>query len=271
VDISFDKIGLIAGEGDFPIIFARNAKEKGIRVIAVGIKGKTKKELSSYVQELCFVKLGQLNRLLSFLKKHSITQAVMAGKVPKVSIFNTRLILDGQLQNLLKSVKDKKDDSLLKAVARYLEENGITLLESTMFLEDCLPDKAVLTSRQPTEREYKDIEFARTIAKDIAGLDIGQMVVVKDKTILAVEAIEHTDETIKRAGKFGRGDIVVVKVSRPNQDMRFDVPVVGLDTVKSLKRAKATVLAVEAKKTLFMDKDKVIEKADKEGISIVVF
>jgi len=265
------KIGLIAGEGKFPIIFAKNAKEKGIEIVAVGIEGKTKEELNKYVDELLLVKLGELSKLIAFLKQNSINQLVMAGKIPKIHLFDKNIALDRELKSLLDSVEDRKDDSLLKGVAKYLEKMGMTLLDSTIFLKDNLPEKGILTKRHPTDKEYENIEFGRSIAKRIAELDIGQTVVVKDKAVLAVEAIEHTDETIRRGGRLGNGDVIVVKVSRPKQDMRFDVPVVGLDTIKSLKQAKAKVLAVESKKTLFIDKSEIIEEADKSGISIIAF
>ncbi len=268
--MSLNKVGLIAGEGKLPILLAENAKKQGVKIIAVGIKGKTDRKLRKYVDKLHLVKLGHLKELLDFLKENSLSKVVMIGKVPKIHLFDKmRLFADKELVDLLKKVKDKKDDSLLKAIANYLENEEIILLDSTMWLSDYLLDKGVLTSRNPTKKENEDIQFGKDIAKSIADLDIGQTVIVKDKAVLAVEAIEHTDEAIKRGGQLGGGNVVVVKVSRPNQDMRFDIPVIGLETIKSLKKARASVLAVENKKTLFIDKEEVINYANKYGITIV--
>lgn len=264
------RVGLIAGEGKLPIILAKNAREEGVEVSAVGIKGKTNKKLRKYVEDFHLVKLGQLNELVQYFKNRSLKKVVMAGKVPKIHLFDkVRFAMDKELVSLLEEVKDKKDDSLLKAVANYLQQRGLVLLDSTLWLKELLPEKGILTKSSPTDREKEDVEFGKKIAKNIAGLDIGQTVVIKEKAVLAVEAIEHTDKTIIRGGKLGNGGVVVVKVSRPEQDMRFDIPVVGLRTIKILRKAKANVLAVESGKTLFIEKEKIVNTADKAGISIV--
>lgn len=264
------RVGLIAGEGKLPLILAKNAKNEGVSISAVGIKGKTNKNLRKYVKDFHAVKLGQLNKLVQYFKKRSLKKVVMIGKVPKIHLFGKmRLAMDKELRNLLEDVRDKKDNSLLEAIANYLQQQGIILLDSTLWLKDLLPQEGVLTKIVPTGREKKDIVFGKEIAKKIAELDIGQTVVVKDKAVLAVEAIEHTDETIRRGGKLGKKGVVVVKVSRPNQDRRFDIPVVGLKTIKILKKFKAAVLAVESGKTLFIEKEKIIKTANKGGISIV--
>lgn len=269
--MSFKKIGLIAGEGRFPIIFAQKAKLNNVDIIAVGIKSKTNKKLKKYVEKAYYVKLGEFKKLINYFKKHNIKVAVMAGKVPKVSIFDKRIIADKELKELLNRVKDKKDVSLLKEIGNVLQLNGIEVLKSTIYMEEFLANKGNITKRKPTQQEQEDIEFGKKIAKEIAHLDIGQTIVVKDKAVLAVEAIEHTDQTIKRASKLGKKDVVVVKVARPNQDMRFDVPAIGVKTIKFLIKAKAKVLALESGRTFIFDKEEIKRLADKHNISIVVF
>ena len=173
------------------------------------------------------------------------------------------------MQEVLNGVQDKKTDSLIGAIAKVLEQKGARLLDSTTFLSDYLPEKGPLTKNALDKRILEDIEFGKTIAKSIAGLDIGQSVVVKDKVVLAIESIEGTDEAIRRGAHYGKEGIVVIKVSKPNQDMRFDVPIMGPDTIKLLKDLKASCIAIEAKKTLIIDKDETIKMADEAGIGIV--
>ena len=263
------RIGLIAGNGRFPIIFAESARKKGVEVVAIGINEETSKELEKFVSKIYWLGVGELERLLKILKEENIRSIVMAGQVRHKLLFDKNIKIDQRMQFLLGNLRNKKTDSIIGAVARLLEFKGIKVLSSIIFLSDYLPQKGVLTRLLPVERVLKDIDFGRKIAKTIAGLDIGQSIIVKDKVVLAVESIEGTDEAIKRAAKYGKEGIVVIKVTKPRQDMRFDVPVIGPDTIKLLQEVKASCLAIEAKKTLIIDKEETLKLADKAGVVIV--
>ncbi|MFA5388722.1 MAG: UDP-2,3-diacylglucosamine diphosphatase LpxI [Candidatus Omnitrophota bacterium] len=265
----FEKIGLIAGSGRFPIIFARSAREKGVEIVAIGINEETPVELEKFVGKIYWLGVGELGKLLDILKEEKIRSIVMAGQVKHKLLFDSNIKIDKKMQFLLGGLKNKKTDSIIGAVARLLELSGIKVLSSITFLSDYLPAKGILTSRPPDERVLKDIDFGRRIAKEIAGLDIGQSIAVKDKVVLAVESIEGTDEAIKRAASYGKEGIVVIKVTKPRQDMRFDVPVIGPDTIKLLREVKASCLAIEAKKTLIIDKEETLKLANEAGITII--
>jgi hypothetical protein len=262
------KIGLIAGNGRFPLIFAQEAKKAGVEVVALAIKKETNPSLENLVDRVHWVDVGQLGSLIEICKQEGITRAVMAGQVRHTRLF-TQVMLDARAMALLAGVADKKANSLLGAVADELSREGIELIDSSTYLSHLLPSPGILTRRKPTQKEWRDIEFGHKIAKEIAGLDIGQTVVVKDQAVLAVEGMEGTDLTIKRGGKLGRGDVVVVKVSKPQQDRRFDLPIVGERTIKVMKEAKAKVLAFSARSTILLDREKVVKKANKNGISLV--
>ncbi len=262
------KIGLIAGNGRFPLIFAREAKRARVEVVALAIKKETNPSLENLVDRIHWVDLGQLGDLIEICKKEGITRAVMAGQVRHTRLFS-EVKLDARAMALLAGVKDKKANSLLGAVADELSREGIELIDSATYLSHLLPSPGILTRRKPTQKEWRDIEFGHKMAKEIAGLDIGQTVVVKDQAVLAVEGMEGTDLTIKRGGKLGRGNVVVVKVSKPQQDRRFDLPIVGERTIQVLKEAKARVLAFSGRSTILLDRDKVVKSANKNGISLV--
>lgn len=262
------KIGLIAGNGNFPLIFAQEAKRVGTEVVALAIKKETSPSLENLVDRIHWVNVGQLGDLIEICKKEGITRAVMAGQVRHTRLFG-QLKLDARAMALLAGVKDKKANSLLGAVADELLREGIELIDSATYLSHLLPSPGILTRRKPTQKEWRDIEFGHKMAKEIAGLDIGQTVVVKDQAVLAVEGMDGTDSTIKRGGKLGRGDVVVVKVSKPQQDRRFDLPIVGERTVEVLKQAKAKVLAFSARSTILLDREKVVKNANQNGISLV--
>ena len=265
-----DKIGLIAGNGKFPLFFAQGAKKKGRKIIAIAFKEETSRRLSGYVDEIHWISVGELKKVVDILTGSGVTRAVMAGQV-NLSLLFSKVKLDEEARKLLREVDNKTTDSLLGRVAERLAERNITLINSATYLDDFLPGKGALTRISPTSSEWEDIEFGKKIAKQIAGLDIGQTVIVKNKTILAIEAIEGTDEAVRRAWRFGKEGIVVVKVSKPDQDMRFDLPVIGERTIRLLHRLKAKILAVEAKKTLVLEKEKIIRLADGWGICIVAF
>lgn len=264
-----EKLGIVAGEGKLPGIVARNARLQGIHVIyAVGFSGQTDPDLKSSVDDMCWIGVGQLGKLIDYFKKHEVTKAVFIGRIAHRVVFSS-LKLDFKMIQLAMKVKDWRTDSILGAIVDEITCSGIEVIDSTTYLQDLLPAHGVLTKRAPTEQEQDDIRFGFFVAKHLAGLDVGQTVVVRKKTVCALETIEGTDETILRGGTLGKKDVVVVKVSKPRQDMRFDVPVVGLTTIERLHEANAKVLAIEAKKTLLVDNDAVIEQANTYKISIV--
>jgi hypothetical protein len=263
------KLGLIAGMGELPIAVAGEAKSQGYTICAIALEPLADKSLSSHVDEIKWVNVGKLGTLINSLKKSGIKEAVMAGKVSKTLLYKSKITPDLRAVKLLFTLKDRRDDSILLAIAKELADEGIELLDITLFSTGLLMPEGVLTKNKPSNDEWKDIEFGWKMAKEIGRLDIGQTVVVKDRAVMAVEAIEGTDEAIKRGGKLAGEGAVVVKVSKPNQDMRFDVPAVGLQTLSAMQEVKARVLCVEAKKSLILNKDKLLEEAKIAGISIV--
>lgn len=263
-----DKIGLIAGNGNFPIIFAKEAAKRSVEVVAIGIKGETETELEGFVERFCWINLGQLSKLIRFFKQEGVNQAVMVGQIKHVNIFR-QFAFDLKAISFLNRLRDKKADTILAGFVNILEQEGITILPSTTFLAHLMPDRGVITKRPPNDKEAKDIDFGTRIAKGVAGFDIGQTVVVKNSAVIAVEAMEGTDETILRAGMIcGKGS-VIVKVSKPKQDFRFDVPVIGLNTIKSMVTARAAVLAVDARRCLFFDRQESTALANHHKISII--
>lgn len=262
-------LGLIAGTGDLPMAIASEAKSQGYTVVAIALEPLADKTLSSYVDEIKWVNVGKIGKLIDSLKDYGIKEAVMAGKVSKTLLYKSKITPDLRAVKLLFSLKNRSDDSILLAVAKELEKEGIHLLNITSFSSGILTPGGVLTKDSPTDEEWKDIEFGWKIAKEIGRLDIGQTVVVKNQAVMAVEAIEGTDEAIKRGGRLAGEGAVVVKVSKPNQDMRFDVPVVGLTTLKAMVEVGARVLSVESKKSIILNRDKIIDESIKAGISIV--
>jgi UDP-2,3-diacylglucosamine hydrolase len=260
--------GLIAGNGKFPFLVLEGARSQGIEMAVIALREEASPELESVAQRLHWVSLGELSRTLELLHREGVTHAVMAGQVQHNKIFSA-IRPDWKLAKLLFSLPRKNTDSLIGAVARVLESEGIKLVDSTSFLRPLVPDAGVLTRRAPDDREAGDIAYGRDIALQLAGLDLGQTVVVSDRACVAVEAMEGTDETIERAARIASGGpLVVVKVAKPRQDMRFDVPVVGLRTVEVMRRSAVTALAIDAGRTLIFERPKVIEAADAAGIAI---
>ena len=264
-----EKIGLIAGNRKFPLLFAACAKKKGVSIVAIAIKGDTSGKLKKLVDKIYWLGLDEFSRMFEIFKAEGIQKVVMAGQISPFRLFSKEINKDPQLKEILQSLKDKKADSLFGAVAKKLETNGINLLDSTSFIEEHLPKKGTLTVKEPDFATWDDVYFGLELAKAVGLLDIGQTVAVKEKAIVAVEALEGTDNLIRRAGRIGQAGIPVVKVSKPKQDMRFDIPVVGLNTVKNLIKAKAKCLAFEAGKTLFLDREESLALADKKGLVIV--
>jgi len=263
-----DKIGLIAGNGSFPLAFARAAKQKGLMVIAVAHEGETLPELAQLVDSIHWVKVGQLGKLIRIFKEQGVVDVLMAGGIKKTHLFSGA-IPDIRGMALLAKMIHKKDDSLLRAVADELESEGITVRESTLYLDNIVAQTGILTKRKPTKAERQDIEFGWQMAKEIGRLDIGQTVVVKDQAILAVEAIEGTDAAIRRGGLLCGQGAVVVKVCKPQQDLRFDLPAIGTQTITSMIEVKASCLTIEAGKTIIIERETVIHEADRAGIAIV--
>jgi UDP-2,3-diacylglucosamine hydrolase len=265
-------LGLIAGWGRFPSLIAQEARRQGVSVFAVGIEGITDPALEGEVNGIHWTKLGQLDRPLQEMKKAGVTRAVMAGKVQHVNIFGG-FIPDWRAVRLLAGLKDKRADTILGAIAAEFAKDGIELLSSATFLARFIPEGGALTRAKPSAQDKKDIELGWKIAKSIAGHDVGQTVVVRGGAIMAVEAMEGTDACILRAAELARAtgakpELVVVKVAKPRQDFRFDLPVAGLDTLKTLERAGVRALAVEAGKTVVLDREKFVEQADALGVSV---
>lgn len=263
------RIALIAGSGKFPLLLARAAKTNSIEVIAVAIRSAADKEIEKIADKTYWVNIGQAKKLIDIFLKEQIRYAIMAGKVNKTIIIKQALRLDKEARNLLKKIRDKRDDTILSAIAARFKDFGVTFMDSTLFLKNLMPEKGVLTKRKPSRQESEDVKFGFSMAKNIGSLDIGQSVIVKQGAVIAVEAIEGTDKAIRRAGRLAGKGTVVVKVSKPKQDMRFDVPVIGLETLKVLKKAGSSVLAIEAGKVLVLEKEDLIKEAGKAGISIV--
>ncbi|HEV2205112.1 MAG TPA: UDP-2,3-diacylglucosamine diphosphatase LpxI [Candidatus Acidoferrales bacterium] len=263
--------GLIAGNGDFPFLVLEGARSRGIEMAVIAIREEASPNLERAAKRLHWVSLGELSRAIELLHKEGVKRAVMAGQVKHNKIFSS-IRPDWRLAKLLFSLNTKNTDALIGAVARVLEDEGIELVNSTEFLGSLLPQTGVLTKRAPDESERADIEYGRHIAQQIAGLDLGQTVVIRDRACVAIEAMEGTDETIERAGRIAGGQrLVVVKVSKPKQDMRFDVPVVGLRTIDIMAQANATALAIDAGRTLLFERDDLIRAANEAGIAIEAF
>ena len=263
------QIGLIAGGGQFPLLFAHAARQAGVPVVAVGFEGETDPILAKYVAEFHMLKLGRLSRLIKTFSNAGIKRAAMAGTINKTRLY-ARIRPDWRAVKFMSRLRHNKDDFLLRALADELESEGIRIEPSTMFLPTLLAPEGILTRRKPNRKEQSDIEFGWNLAKQIGHLDIGQCLVVRDRAVLAVEGIDGTDATILRGGRLCREGAVVIKVSKPNQDLRFDVPAVGFDTIETMKRVKARVLVIEAERTLVFDREKMIDAADRAGITIWV-
>jgi len=260
-------LGLIAGNGRFPFLVAAAGRRAGRRVVAVAIKEETDPALAGEVDEIHWVSLGQLGRCIDALKGGGVREAVMAGQVKHKQIF-AGIVPDLKMMALLARLALKNTDSLIGAVADALGREGIALLSSTVLLQDQMATAGAMTSRRPSADELKDVEYGREVARALAGFDIGQTVVVKDRAAVAVEAMEGTDEVICRAGRIAGAGCTVVKVAKPRQDVRFDVPVVGPGTVAAMGEAQARVLAVQAGATLLLDRAELLAQADRADIAV---
>jgi len=276
------KLGLIAGNGRFPFLLLEAARAQGLSVVVAAIREETDAEIDRRAAAderitVQWLSLGELSRLIETFHKEGVTKAVMAGQVKHKQIFSS-IRPDWRLAKLLLNLRTRNTDMLLGAVAKVLGDEGIELINSTAFLEPLLAQEGVLTERAPDEEERKNINYGLSVARAVAGFDIGQTVVVAAQACVAVEAMEGTDAAIERAGVLMQSldneastlerSLTVVKVAKPNQDMRFDVPVIGISTIEAMKRARATCLSVEAGRTLLFDREALLQKAVEAGIAI---
>jgi DUF1009 family protein len=262
------KLGLIAGNGKFPFLVLEGAKRAGTSVAVAAIREETDPAIESLAERLTWVGIGQLGKMLRFFKDEGVDKAIMAGQVKHVQIFS-RAIPDVRMLKMLLRLPRRNTDALIGAVANELASEGIELIDSTFFLKDQLPQPGTLTRRAPDERERSDVEYGLEIARGIAGMDLGQTIVVRDRACVAIEAMEGTDAVIRRAGELVRGRLTVVKIAKPDQDMRFDVPVVGVPTIESMKDSGATCICLTAGKTLMFDREAMVKLADKHKIAIL--
>ncbi len=268
------KLGLIAGNGRFPFLVLDAARGAGHDVTVVGLKDETFPELADLAARppaaaFHWISLGQLGTLIALFKDAGVTQAVMAGQVKHTKLFSVMASADATLLGVLMRLKSKSTDGLIGGIADALRDKGIELLDSTAFLAPLLAREGVLTRRTPDAGEQADLVFGYRIADAVAGLDVGQAIAVKAAAVVGVEAMEGTDALIARAGQLAGPGVRIVKVAKPNQDMRFDVPVVGVSTIEAMKAAGAAVLSVDAGKTLMIDGDAIVKAADEVGICIV--
>jgi DUF1009 family protein len=263
-----DRIGLISGGGQFPSVFSRAAKKRGLEVFAVAHVGETDAGLEEHVESIKWIKIGQLKKIIAFFKENSVQDVAMVGTITKTKMFSD-VRPDLRALKVLATVDHTQDDGVLRAFAADLEKEGIAVHASTFLLPELLAEEGCWTRRRPTKSQMADVRFGLRIVKEIGRLDIGHSVVVRDGSVLAVEAIDGTDATIRRGGELGREKVVVVKASKPTQDMRFDMPAVGIETIQTMCDVHASVLAVEAGKTLVFDRDEMVALADKSGIAIV--
>lgn len=263
-------IGMIAGNGRFPFLVAEEIKKQGDKVITVALKEEADKAIEEKSDKTYWLSVGKLQKIIDALKESNVDTAVMVGQVKHAKIYSA-ITMDFRAIKVMGSLINKKTDTILGAVVREFEKDGIKFLPSHIYLKHLLAEKGLIVGRKLNSDEMKDAEFGFKMAKGIAGLDVGQTVVVKDKSVLAVESIEGTDECIKRAFVLGGENAIVAKVAKPNQDFRFDVPVIGLNTVDTLKNNKIRAMVIEAGATLVLDKEKVIEKAKEAGVTIIGF
>ena len=262
------KLGLIAGNGSFPFLVLEGARKAGVEVAVAAIREETDPQIETVADNVTWVGVGQLGKMLRFFKDQGVEKAIMAGQVKHVQIFSSS-IPDLRMVKMLLRLPRKNTDALIGAVADELASEGIELIDSTHFLNDYLPGAGTLTKRAPDERERGDIEYGLEVAHEIARLDLGQTIVVRDRACVAIEAMEGTDAVIRRAGELARGRLTIVKIAKPDQDMRFDVPVVGLSTIQTMIDAGATCLCLTAGKTLMFEGDEMFALANKNKIAIV--
>ena len=263
-----EKIGLLAGVGKLPVEFARAASQSGYEVYAVALLEQTDPAVADFAKDFQRISVAHLEAILNYLQSNDIHQVTMIGKVTKELLFNGKIMPDVKMLELLLSLPDRNDDTIMMAFVRELEKIDCKTFDQTALIKQLMPSLGDLTRRIPTDAERSDMDFGFQVAKALGGLDIGQTVVVKNRAIMAVEAIEGTDECILRGGRLSNGGAIVVKVSKPKQDNRFDVPTVGVRTLEKMIEVGAVALAIEADQTLVVERDKLISLADEHNIAI---
>ena len=263
-----ERVGLLAGAGYLPVECAKAAKRLGFEVCAVRLLDESPKELKDCTAECVDISIGHLDAILNYLKEKGIKKVTMLGKVTKELLFNGKVQPDARMLELVMALPDRKDDTIMMMFVRELAKAGMQAFDQTALLRMLMPHRGTLTELEPTKEQMKDMEFGFRIAKELGRLDIGQTVVVKNMAVMALEAIEGTDACIARGGKLANGGAVVVKVAKPEQDSRFDVPTVGRATLEGMVKVGATALAIEADKTLLVEKEDVLAIANEHGITI---
>ncbi len=264
-----ERLGILAGAGKLPVECARAAKQLGYEVYAVGLLADSDPSIAQFSKDYQFISVAQLDAILNYLKVNQIQKVTMIGKVTKELLFNGAVQPDARMLQLILSLPDRRDDTIMMAFVRELAKAGIQAFDQTTLIRKLMPRRGTITKREPTEQEQQDMDFGFRIAKELGRLDIGQTVVVKARAVMALEAIEGTDACIERGGKLACGGAVVAKVSKPQQDNRFDVPTVGYRTIENMANVGATALAIEAGKTLLVEREQMISLADAKGIAIV--
>ncbi len=264
-----ERLGLLAGEGMLPVEFVRTARQLGYEVFAIGLLPETNSQIAELATDYKQISVAQLDAILNYLKENQVKRVTMIGKVTKELLFNGAVQPDERMLQLIMSLPDRRDDTIMMAFVRELAMNGFQAFDQTALIRKLIPRRGVITSREPTPAERQDMDFGFMIAKELGRLDIGQTVVVKNRAVMALEAIEGTDACILRGGKLANGGAVVTKVSKPKQDNRFDVPTVGKKTVEVMAEVGATALAIEADKTLLVDRAATVAFADEKNIAII--
>jgi UDP-2,3-diacylglucosamine hydrolase len=264
------KYGLIAGNGRFPFLVLEGARREGIELAVAAIKEETDPAIENIASAVEWISVGHLGKLIKFFKREGVTRVIMAGQVKHVQIFKLNALPDLRMARMLARLKRRNTDALIGAVADELASEGVTLIDSTTFLQPLLAREGVLTGRAPNKREMADIEYGLNVATELARLDLGQTIVVKSEAVVALEAMEGTDATVRRASELVRGrPLTVIKVAKPDQDMRFDVPVIGLNTVETLRACNVTAMSITADKTLIFDRGETIAAADRNRIAVL--
>ena len=262
------RIGLVAGYGAFPLELAQRLKNNGFAVHVAAIQEEASKSIEDIADTVTWVSVGQIKKLIKTMQRHAVTDLIFAGKVQKIHLFRN-FKPDLLAAKILFQAKDKKDDSLMLGIVKALEDKGITVRSQVEYADDLLAGEGHLFGPKPTEQMLKDMKFGFPQAKAIAGLDIGQTIVVKEEAVLAVEAIEGTDEAIKRGGALGKKDVTVIKVAKPNQDPRFDVPAMGVGTLETMAAAGCTAIGVEAGQALLIERELLAEKSKVLGVTVI--
>ena len=268
-DVCMERVGLLAGAGKLPVECARAAKALGFEVYAVALLPETDAELADFAVEYKEISVAHLDAILNYLKEKEIKKVTMIGKVTKELLFSGKVQPDARMMQLIMSLPDRSDDTIMMMFVRELAKAGMEAFDQTMLIRKLMPHRGTLTKREPTQAQRQDMEFGFRMAKELGRLDVGQTVVVKNLAVMALEAIEGTDACIRRGGELANGGAVVAKVAKPQQDNRFDVPTVGLKTIEMMVSVKASALAIEADKTLLVEREKVLALAEANDIAIV--